>query len=338
MGTSERQLTALHVPAAVGGHPPHLARAERELGLDSRCVTVDPPPFGYAVDEVLFRGSRAGRELRRWRLLLKAFTGVDVVHFNFGSSLVPPLYGRLLAFRDVPLLRRAGKAVFVTFQGDDARPGFQDERRRRRAIAVFARHAHGIYALNPDLLAFLPDRTEFMPYASVDPRRWTPAERAGNAVPVVAHVPSDRARKGTEHVLAASRLLREGGVEHELELVEGVDNTEARRRLERADVLVDQLLVGWYGGVAVEAMALGKPVVAYIREHDLGVLPEGMAAELPIVRAAASDLAEVLAELLTARRNELPELGRRSRTFVERWHDPLAIAARTKRAYEEARR
>lgn len=338
MGTSEHRLTVLHVPAAVGGHPPQLAAAERELGLDSRCVTVDPPPFGYAVDEVLFRGSRAGRELRRWRLLLRALREVEVVHFNFGSSLVPPLYGRLLEFRDVSLLRRAGKAVFVTFQGDDARPGFQDERRRRRAIAVFAREAHGIYALNPDLLSFLPPRAEFLPYASVDPRRWTPAEPAGNTVPVVAHAPSDRARKGTEHVLAASRVLRERGVEHELELVEGVDRTEARRRLARADVLVDQLLVGWYGGVAVEAMALCRPVVAYLREDDLSTLPGGMAAELPVVRATATDLVDVLAELLTRRREELPELGLRSRAFVERWHDPLAIAARTKQAYEEARR
>jgi glycosyltransferase involved in cell wall biosynthesis len=320
----------------VGGHPPQLALAERELGLDSRCVAVDAPPFGYTVDEVLDRGSRVGRELRRWRLLLRALRNADVVHFNFGSSLLPPLYGRLLEFRDVSLLRRAGKAVFVTFQGDDARPGHQNERRRRRAITVFGRQADGIYALNPDLLAFLPARAEFLPYASVDPRRWAPAGPAETPVPVLVHAPSDRARKGTEHVLEASRLLRDRGVDHVLDLVEGVPRAEAQRRLARADLLVDQLVVGWYGGVAVEAMALGKPVVAYIREEDLGALPDGMAVALPVVRATASDLPDVLADLLTAGRERLPELGRRSREFVERWHDPLAIAARTKRAYEES--
>jgi hypothetical protein len=63
-----------------------------------------------------------------------------------------------------------------------------------------------------------------------------------------------------------------------------------------------------------------------------------MAAELPVVRAGATDLADVLAGLLTARREELAELGRRSRAYVERWHDPLAVARRLKADYEEARR
>jgi glycosyltransferase involved in cell wall biosynthesis len=326
----------LHVPAAVGGHPPQLARAERELGLDSRCVTADGPPFGYEVDEVLFRGNRLGREVRRWRLLLHALRKLDVVHFNFGSSLVPPLYGRLLELRDVSLLRRAGKPVFVTFQGDDARPGFRDEGRRRRTIDVFGRHADRIYALNPDLLAFLPERAEYLPYASVDPREWSVAEPSSNPVPVLAHAPSDRVRKGTKRVLEASHELRERGIDHELDLVEGVVRTEARRRLARADVLVDQLVVGWYGGAAVEAMALGRPVVAHVRDEDLAALPGDMAAELPVVRATAANLTDVLADLLTTQQQRLPELGRRSRAYVERWHDPRAIAARTKRAYEQA--
>ena len=46
-------LRVLHAPTAVGGHPGGLARAERELGLDSRSVSLFPHPFGYDVDEVL---------------------------------------------------------------------------------------------------------------------------------------------------------------------------------------------------------------------------------------------------------------------------------------------
>ena len=327
-----RPLRVLHVPAAVGGHPPRLAQAERELGLESRCVTVDPPPFGYSVDEVLARGGRPGREVRRWRLLLRAFRDADVVHFNFGSSLLHGLYGPL-ELRDVGWLRRAGKAVFVTFQGDDARPGYRDERQRRRALAAFERHAHGLYALNPDLLGYLPERASFLPYASVDPRDWTPVWPA-DGVPVVVHAPSDRARKGTEHVLRAVDRLRAEGVELELVVVEGVTRAEARREYERATVLVDQLVVGWYGGVAVEAMALGKPVVAYLREEELHVLPPAMRDALPVVRATGETLADVLRELVVARRDDVAELGRRSRAYVERWHDPLAIARQVKGDYE----
>ena len=42
--------------------------------------------------------------------------------------------------------------------------------------------------------------------------------------------------------------------------------TEARERYERADIVVDQLNAGWYGLFAIEAMALGKPVVTSLHE------------------------------------------------------------------------
>ena len=47
----------------------------------------------------------------------------------------------------------------------------------------------------------------------------------------------------------------------ELDIVEGVPHDEARERYARADIVVDQLNAGWHGVFALEAMALGKPVV-----------------------------------------------------------------------------
>jgi hypothetical protein len=103
----------------------------------------------------------------------------------------------------------------------------------------------------------------------------------------------------------------------------------------RADLLVDQLLAGWYGGLAVELMALGKPTICYIREEDLKFIPEAMRAELPIINATPSTIYDILKEWLTVRRHMLPELGQRCRHYVETWHDPLKIAARLKSDYEE---
>ena len=132
---------------------------------------------------------------------------------------------------------------------------------------------------------------------------------AGAGALRIVHAPSDRARKGTDAVLAAVEQLRAEGVEIELELVEGKPRAEARRAYERADVLVDQLVVGWYGGVAVEAMALGKPVVARIDPSALARVPARMRDELPIVHADADDRSpEVLRRLAdgTARRARRP--------------------------------
>jgi glycosyltransferase involved in cell wall biosynthesis len=372
-------LRVLHCPWDVGGHAAGLAAAERELGLESTTLVFERSKFGYPADDAVWeRGDPPlVSELKRWRLLVRALRDFDVVHFNFGSTIAPQripadalgvesaasikdrayrAYSALFEQRDLPLLSRAGKAIFVTFQGDDARQGDVSRRwpvngavearpghytpasdaDKRRRIARFARRADGIYALNPDLLHVLPQSARFLPYANVDPRAWEPPPSRTGGRPLILHAPTNREIKGTRHILDAVSRLQADGAEFDFELVEGLARDEAKALLERADVVVDQLLLGWYGGVAVEAMALGTPVIAYLRDDDLSALPTDMRSELPVVRAEPTTVYGVLKELLTARRGELPELGVRSRAYVMRWHDPLRIAREIVGDYETA--
>lgn len=363
----------------VGGNSAGLAAAERELGLESTAVAFKPPPYGYPVDSVVWgEGDRvAVQELKRWRLLAQVLRDFDVIHFNFGSTIAPQRspsdapggaatrlreriyrgYEAILEQCDLPLLRRAGKAVFVTFQGDDARQGdvsarwrvngaveavpghytpASDENKRRR-IRRFDRYVDGIYALNPDLLHVLPARARFIPYAHVDSRVWKPhAHTESDRRLVVVHAPTNREIKGTRFLVEAVSRLQAEGFELDFRLVEGLTHAELRNVYEDADLVVDQLLVGWYGGLAVEAMALERPVVAYLREEDLGFLPPDMRAELPVVSAEPATIYDVLKALLTTRRGELADLGRRGRAFVCRWHDPLRIAEELRADYEAA--
>lgn len=371
-------LRVLHCPENVAANAQGLAEAERELGLASRVVAFEPGPFGVHTDEVLGSGGRsvAAREVHRLRLLVRACRDFDVVHFNFGQTIMPfwappgtappderaprlralwRTYARVVEQRDLPLLKRLGKAIVVTFQGQDARQGDRlaefapdvvrevgpsyynapADAHKRLRIARFDRYADTIFALNPDLLRVLPARARFLPYSSVDPRQWTPVE-ARQERPLVVHAPSHRGVKGTRFILETVERLRIEGLEFDFELVENVDRNDARRLYERADVLVDQLLLGWYGGLAVELMALGKPVVCFVRDDDLRFVPPAMRAELPVVRATAATLDGVLRDLLCGPRRDLVELGRRSRAYVEHWHDPRAVAAETKAAYEAA--
>lgn len=368
-------LRVLHCPANVGGHPSELARAERALGLASRSVAFDPSIFGYATDETLWAGARGllGREARRFALLRRALRDFDVIHFNFGLSIMPPwvppgadpagasrlktvqrLYSRLLELRDLPLLKRAGKRIVVTFQGDDARQGdvlreryehsLADESgsyylpaadaHKRRRIRGWERYADAILALNPDLLHVLPKHAQFLPYANVDPADWLPlAPPQGR--PVIVHAPSHRGVKGTAHVIEAVRRLQAEGTDCELALVEGMPRADARAVYESAAIVVDQLLAGWYGGFAVEAMALGKPVVAHIRSADLQFVPRGMSEQLPVVDATPDTIYEVLRRLLAAPRDELTERGLAGRRYVETWHDPHSVAKTTTSLYAE---
>jgi glycosyltransferase involved in cell wall biosynthesis len=91
------------------------------------------------------------------------------------------------------------------------------------------------------------------------------------------------------------------------------------------------VFMGWYGMVAVEAMAMGKPVLCFIRDDF-----ERRLVDCPIVRCTKEDLPERLAELLAdePRRRALGEAGRR---FVEREHAAPVIARRLLDLYRSIR-
>ncbi len=324
-------LRILHAPADVGGHARGLATAERALGFRSDVAVFSPGPFGYQADIDLRSGADQPvplRFARRGAFLARAIERYDVFHFNFGQTLLQVRQvGRVVD--ELPLLRRLGKTVIVTFQGCDVRPFSHCFCRRQQCAATTGyrqlaadralRYADRVFYLNPDLAPWLPG-AEFLPYASFDPQSVQPAEPVEREEMVVAHAPTDRAVKGTRHVLEAVASLRAEGVPVRLVLLEGMTRQQVVRELAEADVVVDQLLLGWYGGLAVEAMSLGKPVVAGIDDE---INPTG--APVPLVSATPATLAGVLRELAAdpARRRAA---GLACRRYVETVHDPRAVA------------
>lgn len=276
-----------------------------------------------------------------------------------GSFLFPiwRTYTTLMQKIELWLLRKLRRKLFIQYQGDDARqgdhsaanfsinlatqvrPGYytaESDALKRRQIALLTRHCCRTYALNPDLLHVLPADAEFLPYCHIHLDEWTPVYTQSIDKPLrIGHAPSHRRVKGTEHIIKALDRL---SLNHEFELVliEGKSHAETKRLLGNIDVLVDQLFAGWYGGVAVEAMALGKPVVSYIREGDLRFVPQQMREELPVVSASPDTIDRILEQMLTMSRDKLLELAHKSRSFVERWHDDRAIAQRIKTDIETA--
>ena len=276
-------------------------------------------------------------------------------------SLVRQVYAaylRLLQRIELAYVRCLGKLVFVTYQGDDARQGDYSLKHfsvsiatqvspdyycstsddfKRRSIAVMDRLALEIYAVNPDLLHVLPGRARFMPYGHIFLEEWVPRYSQDHSGPLrIVHAPSHRKVKGTDIILAALDHLKAQGFSFELSLVEGLSNAEARKVYESSDVLIDQLFAGWYGGLAVELMALGKPVLVYIREEDVQFIPNDMKIDLPFLQVTPDTVEDALRKVLEMSRADLVVLGKKSRAFVERWHDPLCVAATIKADYDRA--
>ena len=79
------------------------------------------------------------------------------------------------------------------------------------------------------------------------------------------HCPTNRRLKGTDHIIQAAEELQAEGYELNLIVLEGLPHDCILEAMRLADVVIDQLLIGWYGMVAIEAWALRKPVICHIR-------------------------------------------------------------------------
>jgi hypothetical protein len=306
--------------------------------------------------------------VRRWVEKLSVFadvrSGYDVYHFNFGASLLhSPRRGMILP--DLPYYdRRAG--CFMTFQGDDARMAYpallaasmEEELRRgrltraeaaagyatrgelttrRRVVEKAARCCRRLFALNPDLLATLPrEKACFLPYAV---ERLTPVEqddgrnRAARPLRLV-HLATSPVIKGTGLIERAVAAAAERCAVT-IDVVIQRPRQEALARLAAADYLIDQVVLGWYGATAVEAMWLGVPVICRLDEEQVAAVPD-IGREAPILGCTVENLTDLIVRL-AGDREQRSELVQRGYDFTAKWHDPESVAAHTLSAYATAR-
>lgn len=128
---------------------------------------------------------------------------------------------------------------------------------------------------------------------------------------IFLHCPSNRALKGTEHIVQAAEELQAEGYELSLIILEKMPHECVLEAMKRADVVIDQLLIGWYGMVAIEAWALRKPVICYIRPD----LPD-----VPACPADPSTIKDAMREML-----KYPETlamwAQKGYKYVRRVHD-----------------
>jgi hypothetical protein len=265
----------------------------------------------------------------------------DIVLTFFNGGFLRNTPYRSLELR---ILRLAGKAVIVSpYGGDVAVRGYlagwehamaldypdviarSDATRAR--VDWFSRQADvTVRNVNP---GYLPRVDVLWPnqYA-LDPAEFKPGLKSAadgrNGRVTVLHAPNHRRIKGTADLQRAVEVLRGEGLDVHLLLLEGRPNHEVRDALRGADIVAEQLLVG-YGLLAVEGMASGAAVIS-----NVGWLPEEIRrhpaiAESPIVDASPETLTDRLRELvLDPKRREL--LGSRGREYVRRWHSDAAAA------------
>ena len=297
----------MHCPVNTAGVPWANVQALRRRGVDARLVVFERyklhPEADWSLDRP--RGFLR-RQAVQWRALAGLLPRTDIFHFYFGLTLVP----KSMQF---PILRATGKKAVYHFLGSDIRGKTSEQ-------LAYGRRADAQIVGSYDAARWVPEAEVVPP--GIDLSALAPVPPSDSRRPVVVHAPSNRAKKGTAEVIAACEQL-----DVDLEIVEGLHHDEARRRYERADIVVDQLRAGWYGLFAIEAMALGKPVVSFLHEEAVRRTEEAFGVRVPIVRATAETLADVLRPLIDSP-EERRRLGAESRTYVEQVHDLHRVADR----------
>lgn len=332
-------MRVLHLPENIASQIQVSVRALRKAGVEARGLVLNPKSIQSSEGlEILITAGSKRRKLAAIPTVFAAIHWADVLHWHYGATALP----YQLDYHWARLLKKPG---IVQFWGSDIRiaevesrdnPIYAEARRQGhfhlpdRADESLARQqrfaAAGYTCIIADRILLQYVQHDLFSQVFVVPQLVDLADyepgfpAAAVERPVIAHSPSRPAEKGTPAVLAAIEALQ-SRCAFDFRLITGVERRRALQMMREADIFIDQLIAGAHGLAALEAMALGKPVVCYIKPSNAQRYPP----DLPVVNATAESLVEVLGGLLAngARRNRL---GRRGRAYVEKYHAADQVA------------
>jgi hypothetical protein len=208
-----------------------------------------------------------------------------------------------------------------------------DETLGRENIARIRQYATEMMAMG-DMIHYVPGCRNFhfwpidvgrIRYVGYNPIKGRPLR--------IAHAPNHAHFKGTHYLVAAVERLQSEGYAVEMFRVQGVPNTEVIALFASCDIVADQFIAGFHGYTALEAMALGKPVLCYLREPSMTIDPE----TCPIINVSPATVYEVLKDCVVGR-YDLADIGARSRSYVEHYYSIEAIALRLGQLYLDTAR
>jgi glycosyltransferase involved in cell wall biosynthesis len=134
--------------------------------------------------------------------------------------------------------------------------------------------------------------------------------------PVIVHAPSNLQKKGTHYIQKAVDTLLEEGLSFDFRIFHKIPHEEfIRYMIDEADIVVDQLLIGDFGVLAMEAMTFSKPVCGFVLDELREMIPD-----LPIVQCTVDTIKDQLRDLiLNPKKRE--QLGRKGWEFAKKHYD-----------------
>ena len=303
-----------------------MAEALRAKGYSAQAVAFNQDFRHYSNDRSI---STQKIPFARFVFALKAIFKYDVFHFFWGVSLLD--FWKFHGI-DLPLLSLFNKKIIVHFRGTDlVDVNYYDYLEKKakgiecvepaksrpdqlRKLEVWRKYADHLLVSTPDLLTIVPEAKLVPQVVDMDlfVKFRTPLQ---NQRFRIGHAPTRRGTKGTGFILEVVSQLENKGYAIELDLIENELPENVLKRFAACDVGIDQLLIGWYGKVSVELMAMGKPAICFI-EDRLKVFRK----DLPLVQANFKDLYVVLEKLILDR-SLIKQIGEQSIIYSTKYHD-----------------
>lgn len=326
----DKKLRIMHGLSEVAGQNSYSVYGLKRINENAECIIFYKHPFEYEYDKCLNlnKSKKILFPFYAVKLLCFLFSALkkyDCFHFHFGHSI--------LDCHELFIYRLFKKKIFFEFHGTDLRdyekfcklsgmnynPGEATSVKQHKRNKKICKFADGIIIHDDELIPYLPKicAPVYVVPLRVNISNFTPVypQIQQNKIRII-HAPSHRAFKGTKFVIESFNELTKKYNNIEIVLVEGKTQKEAFELYKTADIIVDQLFAGTYGVFAIEAMALGKPVITYISDEMKSKLPE----ELPIVNANSTNLKTVLENLINNAKLRY-DIGVASRKYVENYHD-----------------
>ncbi len=226
-----------------------------------------------------------------------------------------------------PRLRRRNDLKYSLYDGYIADPNYQkfNEKAIARNTRVLEKQADCIISAI-DHIDYLDRVDEYFHLRCIDTNTLQPQYETKNAIPVFVHAPNHRLVKGTDQIIEAIKSLNKRGFPCELRIVENTSNTKLLEIIKDSDAVIDQLLLGTYARLAIEAMALGKPVFCYLRKDLYQFNP--IWKHCPIMSSSPDNIEQLLEDFIKMTQFQRVQLGKKGRKYVEDFHSLYYIGGR----------
>lgn len=320
-----KNICVLHGTIDLTNKTSQLVNTLNNCGIDAKMLNYVPNYSekinGYGMDITLIDDES---KLKRTKdVAAKIIPQFDIFHFHYLTTLT-------LDHSDLMVLDELGKKMMMHCWGQDVRtyekgrkinpylPNslFSDDDNKKRELEMISQYISKCIINDAELYCYVKDFFNDIRQINrmIDIKKYSISEFELSDKFTIIHPVSSPELQGTEYILQVINHLKQS-YNIEFKLVYHMPLEKSMAIYKKADLFIDQLRVGNCGQTALEAMALGKPVICWISDY----MKERYPKELPVIIAHPDNLKERLLFILK-NKDMLKGIGLQGRKYVEKYH------------------